>query len=326
MAAARWMWFFDWALCLTTGWGKNHMQSGSLRVLEKLWRIAPAQKTWISWSKCPTFDPDRLCLVRNWARADNVNMLLTVGAIQSGAACEQGQNPKQIVCLKCAAVSQHWNHHWTSLMEMKPPDDWCFAEFYALAVLKVLECAPDLAHGCMTSWMLCEFPCLLSCGWAQANDVFFHTTRTILRAGWKNSKRRYAIKNPWPKVWWGEVVCIPERSGMHLREPQVTPLLYAVTFLSAATYHTWLISAYSAFSEVWAVVDLIVWHESWTIIGLLPHKVFWVLWRILFLGEWSPFPIKSIKQSPKIMKIKNKNHGISLSCLSNPCAGTIGLW
>jgi len=61
--------------------------------------------------------------VRNWARADNVNMLLTVGAIQSGAAREQGQNPKQIVCLKCAAVSQHWNHHWTSLMEMKPPDD-----------------------------------------------------------------------------------------------------------------------------------------------------------------------------------------------------------
>ena len=55
-----------------------------------------------------------------------------------------------------------------------------------------------------------------------------------------------------------------------------------------------------------------------TIIGLLPHRVFCVLWWMLFSGEWSPpFPVK---QSPTIMIITRiiKTHGISLSCQSNP--------
>ena len=40
------------------------------------------------------------------------------------------------------------------------------------------------------------------------------------------------------------------------------------------------------------MVDLIVWNESWTILGLLPHRVFWVLWWIFFPGEWSPCPVR----------------------------------
>jgi hypothetical protein len=34
-----------WMPAGPNGGSKNHMQSGSLRVLEKLWQIAPAQKT-----------------------------------------------------------------------------------------------------------------------------------------------------------------------------------------------------------------------------------------------------------------------------------------
>ena len=70
----------------------------------------------------PDFNVERISLARQWAKQGEGSFPLAVGAVPSPALrCSLwGQESE---CLKCGALSPHWDHYWTCCVGGEPPDD-----------------------------------------------------------------------------------------------------------------------------------------------------------------------------------------------------------